>query len=46
MNRASEEVFAELVTPSLASQGEPDPEDEVPPAIQTARIRVVNANSW
>jgi hypothetical protein len=33
MNRASEEVFAELVTPSPASQGEPDPEDEVPPAI-------------
>ena len=32
MNRATEEVFAELVTPSPASQGEPDPEDEVPPA--------------
>jgi hypothetical protein len=26
MNRAAEEVFAELVTPSPASQGEPDPE--------------------
>jgi hypothetical protein len=25
MNRAVEEVFAELVTPSPASQGEPDP---------------------
>jgi len=33
MNRAVEEVFAELVTPSPASQGEPDPEDEVPPAL-------------
>jgi hypothetical protein len=33
MNRAAEEVFAELVTPSPASQGEPDPEDEVPAAI-------------
>jgi hypothetical protein len=32
MNWAAEEVFAELVTPSPASQGEPDPEDEVPPA--------------
>ena len=30
MNRATEEVFAELVTPSPASQGEPDLEDEVP----------------
>jgi hypothetical protein len=26
MNRAAEEVFAELVTLSPASQGEPDPE--------------------
>lgn len=26
MNRAAEEVFAELLTPSPASQGEPDPE--------------------
>lgn len=32
MNRAAEEVFAELVTPSPASQGEPDPADDVPPA--------------
>jgi hypothetical protein len=32
MNRAAEEVFAELVTPSLASQGEPDPDAEIPPA--------------
>lgn len=30
MNRAAEEVFAERVTPSPASQGEPDPKDEVP----------------
>jgi hypothetical protein len=30
MNRAAEKVFAELVTPSPASQGEPDPKDEVP----------------
>jgi hypothetical protein len=33
MSRATEEVFAELVTPSPASQGEPDPEDDVPVAI-------------
>lgn len=33
MNRVAEEVFAELVTPSPASQGETDPEDEVPPGI-------------
>jgi hypothetical protein len=32
MNRAAEEVFAELVTPSPPSQGEPDPADDVPPA--------------
>jgi hypothetical protein len=32
MNRAAEEVFAELVTPSPASQGEPDPAEDVPPA--------------
>lgn len=32
MNRAAEEVFAELVTPSPASQGEPDPAKDVPPA--------------
>jgi hypothetical protein len=32
MRRAAEEVFAELVTPSLASQGEPAPEEDVPPA--------------
>jgi len=32
MNRATEEVYAELVTPSPASQGEPDPEQEIPPA--------------
>jgi len=34
MNRATEEVFAELVTPSPASQGEPsaDPDPEIPPA--------------
>jgi hypothetical protein len=32
MNRAAEEVHAELVTPSPASQGEPDPEQEIPPA--------------
>lgn len=31
MNRATEEVFAELVTPSPASQGEPDPDEDVPP---------------
>jgi hypothetical protein len=30
MNRAAEEVHAELVTPSPASQGEPDPDAEVP----------------
>jgi predicted RecB family nuclease len=30
MNRAAEEVFAELVAPSPASQGEPDPEGELP----------------
>lgn len=30
MNRAVEEVLAELVTPSPDSQGEPDPEEEVP----------------
>ena len=30
MNRAAEEVHAELVTPSPASQGEPDPEQEIP----------------
>jgi hypothetical protein len=32
MNGATEEVFAELVTPSPACRGEPDPEKEVPPA--------------
>jgi hypothetical protein len=32
MNRATEEVYAELVTPSPASQGEPDPETETPAA--------------
>ena len=33
MSRAIEEVYAELVTPSPASQGEPDPQDaEIPPA--------------
>ena len=34
MNRATEEVYAELVTPSPASQGEPsaDPDLEIPPA--------------
>jgi hypothetical protein len=32
MNRAAEEVHAELLTPSLASQGEPDSEEEIPPA--------------
>jgi hypothetical protein len=31
-NRATEEVFAELVTPSPASQGEPDPDAGVSPA--------------
>ena len=33
MNRATEEVYAELVTPSPASQGEPsaDPDLEIPP---------------
>jgi hypothetical protein len=30
MNRATKEVFAELVTPSPASQGEPDPAEGVP----------------
>jgi hypothetical protein len=30
MNRAAEEVHAELVTPSPASQGEPDPDAEIP----------------
>jgi hypothetical protein len=30
MSRAAEEVFAELVMPSPASQGEPDPEEDVP----------------
>jgi hypothetical protein len=33
MNRAVEEVHAELVIPSPASQGEPDPDTEIPPAI-------------
>ena len=34
MNQATEEVYAELVTPSPASQGEPsaDPDLEIPPA--------------
>ncbi len=32
MSRAADEVFAELVTPSPASQGEPDPVEDVPPA--------------
>jgi hypothetical protein len=32
MKRAAEEVFAELVTPSPASQGEPDPDAGVSPA--------------
>ncbi|MGH3280136.1 MAG: hypothetical protein ACRDNW_13500 [Trebonia sp.] len=34
MNRATEEVYAELVTPSPASQGEPEPDEdpEIPPA--------------
>jgi hypothetical protein len=32
MKRAAEEVFAELVAPSPASQGEPDPEEDVPPS--------------
>jgi hypothetical protein len=32
MHRAVEEVHAELVTPSPASQGEPDPDTEIPPA--------------
>ena len=34
MSRATEEVYAELVTPSPASQGEPsaDPDPEIPPA--------------
>ena len=35
MNRATEEVFAELVTPGPASQGEPDPAEDVPPRTQT-----------
>ena len=28
MNRATEEVYAELVTPSPASQGEPEPDED------------------
>jgi hypothetical protein len=32
MNRATEEVFAEPVTPSPASQGEPEPDEDVLPA--------------
>jgi hypothetical protein len=34
MNRATEEVYAELVTPSPASQGEPEPDEDedIPPA--------------
>jgi hypothetical protein len=32
MNRAAEEVFAELVTPSPGSQGEPDSAEDVYPA--------------
>jgi hypothetical protein len=32
MNQATEEVHAGLVTPSPASQGEPDPDAEIPPA--------------
>lgn len=33
MSRAIEEVYAELITPSPASQGEPEPQDaEIPPA--------------
>ena len=35
MNRATEEIYAELVTPSPASQGEPEPDEdedeEIPP---------------
>ena len=33
MNRAAEEVHADLVGPSPASQGEPDPDAETPPAV-------------
>jgi len=32
MSQATEEVHAELVTPSPASQGEPEPDAEMPPA--------------
>jgi hypothetical protein len=32
MNRATEEVYAYLVTPSPASQGEPQEDQEAPPA--------------
>jgi hypothetical protein len=32
MNRATEEVYAELVTPSPASQGEPPEDPEISPA--------------
>ena len=32
MSRAAEEVFAEQVTLRPASQGEPDPVEDVPPA--------------
>ncbi len=34
MSQATEEVYAELVTPSPASQGEPEPDEdgEIPPA--------------
>ena len=45
MNRATEEVFAELVTPSPASQGEPDPAEDVPPVSDPTRVRLIQANS-
>jgi hypothetical protein len=50
MNRAAEEVFAELVTPSPASQGEPDPETPLGarfpprPSAQRAQLYMVSRN--
>ena len=46
MNRAAEEVFAELVTPSPASQGEPYPDEDVPRRAEPAPPRVVHARWW
>jgi hypothetical protein len=39
MNRAAEEVFAELVTPSPAGQGEPDLAEDFPRRANPAQVR-------